>query len=221
MGPSTRSSNEYFTQTDPVDPNAQPADPAAPAEKKKVWNLSWGPLSWVADMSAQRPVTCFSLDIWTSFFCRSMGAPIPMLKAHAVARTMCSCKNFSLDSQGDHVLTCKRHAGATRGHNYVMDVLAQLDRNSVRVNHKVSTMVAASNKQGDVELLNFALDGFNNLVINASICCDHIGNSTLDNGHLNSKIQTKDYLQKRAGVKIRKYRANYAAVGTAFAPAIV
>jgi len=37
--------NEYFPQTDPVDPNAQPANPAAPAEKKKVWNLNWCPLS--------------------------------------------------------------------------------------------------------------------------------------------------------------------------------
>jgi hypothetical protein len=45
--------HEYFPQTDNVDPNAPPANPAAPAEKKKAWNLNWGPLSWMADMSAQ------------------------------------------------------------------------------------------------------------------------------------------------------------------------
>jgi len=116
----------YFPQTVPVDPNAPPAKLAAPAEKKKVWNLNWGPFSWMADMSAQRPVTHFSLDLWMNFFCRSMGAPILMLQAHAVALTMCSCKNFLLDLQGDHVLTCKKHTGATRGHNHVMYVLAQL-----------------------------------------------------------------------------------------------
>jgi len=58
-----------------------------------------------------------------------------------------------------------------------MDVLAQLARNtgySVRINHKVSTMTAARSKQGDVELVNFGLDGSNNLVIDFSICCDHI-----------------------------------------------
>jgi len=58
-----------------------------------------------------------------------------------------------------------------------MDVLAQLARNtgySVRINHKVSTMAAASSKQGDVELVNFGLDGSNTLVIDFSICCDHI-----------------------------------------------
>ena len=59
------------------------------------------------------------------------------------------------------------------------------------------------------------------LVIDVSICCDLIGNSTVDNGHLNSTDQTNDYLQQRARVKIRKYSADYVVVGTAFAPAIV
>ena len=104
-----------------------------------------------------------------------------------------------------------------------MDVLAQLASNtgySVRVNHKVSTTAAASNKQGDVELVNFGLAGSNNLVIDVSICCDHVGNSTGNNG-LNGKIHTSDYLQDRAGVKNRRYKDDYAAVGTVFAPAIV
>jgi len=105
-----------------------------------------------------------------------------------------------------------------------MDVLAQLARNtgySVRVNHKVSTTAAASNKQGGVDLLNFGLDGSHNLVIHVSICCDHIGNSTVNNGHLIGKMQTNDYLQERTGVKNSRYKAGYAAVGMAFAPAIV
>jgi len=105
-----------------------------------------------------------------------------------------------------------------------MDVLAQLARNtgySVSVNHKVSTMAAASNKQGDVELVDFGLNGSNNLVIDVSICGDNIGNSTVNNRHLNGTMQTNDYLQERARVKIRKHSAYYAVVITAFAPAIV
>jgi len=112
----------------------------------------------------------------------------------------------------------------SRGHNHVMDVLVELARNtgySVRVNHKVSTTAAASNKQGNVKLMNFGLDGSNNLVINVSICCNHICKSTFNNGHLNSKMHTNDYLQAHAGAKNRKYKEDYAAVGTAFAPAIV
>jgi len=91
----------------------------------------------------------------------------------------------------------------------------------VRVNHKVSTTAAASNKQGDDELVNFGLDGSKNLVIDVSICCDHIRNSTVNNGHLNGKMHTIDYLQARAGMKNNRYKNDYAAVGTAFAPAIV
>jgi len=37
--------HEYFLQTDNVDPIAPVAHPAAPAEKKKAWNLNWSPLS--------------------------------------------------------------------------------------------------------------------------------------------------------------------------------
>jgi len=172
----------------------------------------------------KRPVTHFSLDLWMSFFCRSMSVPMPMLQAHTVARMMCSCKNLSIDLQDHHVLACKKHTGVTRGHNHVMNVLAQLARNtgySVRVNHKVSTTAAASNKQGDVELVNVGLDGSSKLVIDVSICCDHIGNSTVNNGHLNGKMQTNDYFQERAGVKNKRYKDNYAVVGTIFAPAIV
>jgi len=174
----------------------------------------------MADMSAQRPVTRFSLDLWMSFFCRSMGAPISIIQRHAFARTMCLCKKFSLDPQGNYVLACKKHTGATRGHNHVMHVLAQLARNtgySVRVNHKAPTAAAASNKQGDVELVNFGLVGSHNLVIDVLICCDYIGNSTVNNGHLSCKMHTNDYLQARAGTKNRKYKEDYAAVGKAFA----
>ena len=71
---------------------------------------------------------------------------------------------------------------------------------------------------GDVELVNFGhgLDGSNSLVIDVSIYCDHIGNSTVNNGHLDGKMQTNDHLQERAWVKNIRYKDDYAGVGTAF-----
>jgi len=56
--------HQYFPQTDTVDPNAPPANPAAPAEKKKAWNLNWGSLSEVGRL------TCLLNDlslapVWT------------------------------------------------------------------------------------------------------------------------------------------------------------
>jgi len=65
--------------------------------------------------------------------------------------TQCACKKFVLDQYGDHVLTCKKHTGAIAGHDHVMNVTAQLARNSglkVRVNRKVETTAADNNKQG-------------------------------------------------------------------------
>ena len=64
-----------------------------------------------------------------------------------------------------------------------------------------ATTAVARKKQAHVELVNFGLDGYNNLVIDVLICCNHISNSTVNNGHLNSKIHTNDYLQARVGSK--------------------
>jgi len=104
-----------------------------------------------------------------------------------------------------------------------MDVLSQVACNigySLRVNHKVSTTAAASNKQGDVELVNIGLDGSNNLIFDV-IYCEHISNSTVNYRHLNCKMQTNDYLQERAQVKTRRYPSDYAAVVTAFAAIVL
>jgi len=59
---------------------------------------------------------------------------------------------------------------------------------------------------GDVELVNFGLVGYHKLVMDDSISCDHVGNSTVSNGHLNNKMHTNDYLQARAVVKNRRYK---------------
>jgi len=56
-----------------------------------------------------------------------------------------------------------------------MDVLAQMACNTgYSVCVKMSTTVAASNKQGDVKLLSFGLGGSNNLVIDVSIAATAI-----------------------------------------------
>jgi len=72
-----------------------------------------------------------------------------------------------LDQYGDHVLTCKKHTAAIAGHDHVMKVLAQLARNSglrVRINRKVTTTAADSNKQGYVQAMDFVIPGYNDLV---------------------------------------------------------
>ena len=129
---------------------------------------------------------------------------------------------FGLDQYGDRVLTYKKHTGAIAGHDHVMNVSAQLARNSgltVRVNRKVDTTAADDNKQGDVQAMDFGIPGFNDLVWDVSLVSDRIGSSTQHG--LNGKLQLGDYLNARARIKNNRYKRDYAAKNIAFTPAIL
>jgi len=95
-----------------------------------------------------------------------------------------------------------------------------LGRNSglrVRINRKVATTAIDSNKQGDVQTMEFGIPGDNDLVWDASLVSDRIGSSSQHG--LNGKLQLGDYLNARARIKINRYRRDYAAKNIAFARA--
>jgi len=48
----------------------------------------------------------------------------------------------------------------------------------VRVNRKVATTAADSNKQGDVQAMEFGIPKYDDLVWNVSLVCDRISSST-------------------------------------------
>ena len=136
------------------------------------------PLAFLASLRPQRRPIRFTGEIRVNFFCQVLGAPIPLLRAHAVARTQCACQKFVLDQYGDHVLTCKKHTGAITSHDHVMNVSVQLARNSrlrVCIDRKVATTAAHSNKPGDVQAMEFGIPGYNNLVWDVSLVSDRIG----------------------------------------------
>ena len=83
-----------------------------------------------------------------------------------------------LDQYGDHVLTCKKHTGAIAGHDYVMNVSAQLARNSGLRVRMVATTAADSNKQGHVQAMEFGIPGYGDLVWDVSLVSDKFGSST-------------------------------------------
>jgi len=139
------------------------------------------PLDFLASLRPQRQPTRFTGEIWVNLFCQVLGAPIPLLRAHVVARTQCACQKSVLDQYGDHVLTCKKHTGAIADHDHVMNVSAQLARNSgfrVRINLKVATTAADSNKQGDVPAMEFGIPGYDDLVWDVFLVIDRISSST-------------------------------------------
>jgi len=148
------------------------------------------PLSFLASLRPQRQPTRFTGEMLLIFFCQTLGAPIPFLRAHTVARTQCACQKFVLDQYGHHVLTCKKHTGAIAGHDHVMNVSAQLARNSklrVCINRKVASTAADSNKEGDVQAMGFGIPGYDDLVWDVSLVSDRIGSSTQYG--LNGKLQ--------------------------------
>jgi len=75
---------------------------------------------------------------------------------------------------------------------------------------------ADSNKQGDVQTMEFGIPGYLDLVWDVSLVCDRISSSTQHG--LNGKLQLGD---ARARIKINRYRRDYAAKNIAFAPAIL
>ena len=98
-----------------------------------------------------------------------------------------------------HVLCVvnKTFIRAIAGHDHVMNVTAQLARNSglkVRVNHKVDTTAADNKKQGDVQAMDFDSPGYEHLVWDVSLVSDRIGSSLrhgLNSGsHQDCQIQT-------------------------------
>ena len=125
----------------------EPSQPKVPTVKAKQIHLNWSPLGFMSDLSTNKLETHFTPDVWQAFFCRSFGAPIPKMLAHAHSRTLCSC-NMCIDPLGDHVLTCKQHPGSTCGHNHLMDVVASLSRDStigfVRVRCRRRAMTLAN-----------------------------------------------------------------------------
>jgi len=176
--PDTSVFAELFPASQPA-----PSQSNARSEREKQMNINQNPLAFLSDLSAQRIVTRF--HVWQAFFCRSFGARIPKMLAHAQGRTKCSCK-MCIDLLGDHVLCCKQHTGSIRCHNRLMDVLAMLARASnigpVRVNHKVSTTGDGTRKQGDVEIPNFPLSLCDGLVIDVSFVCEFMGSSRAPGG---------------------------------------
>ena len=188
--------SSVFSELFPA-PQPEPSQPNVPKAKAKQMHLNWNPLGFLSDLSTNKFETRFPPDVWQAFFCRSLGAPIPKLLAYAHNRTLCSCK-MCIDPLGDHVLTCKQHTGAIRGHNHLMDVVASLSRDSkigpVRVNHKVSTTGDGTRKQGDVEISDFPISLRDGLVIDVSFVCEFKGSSRAPGGWNNGVRHSNDVL---------------------------
>ena len=106
---------ELFPAPQPEPSQPEPSQPNVPTAKAKQMHLDWNPLGFLSELSKQKSVTRFPPDVWQAFFCRSFGAPIPKMLAHAHSRTLCSCK-MRIDPLGDHVLTYRFYSRPQSSH---------------------------------------------------------------------------------------------------------
>ena len=75
----------------------------------------------------------FPLPLWETWFCQSLGVPIPVL---LVNPQQCPCRQFNFDLFGDHIQTCQRQSAAIPAHEYIVYKLSLLLRS---VGHSVKT----------------------------------------------------------------------------------
>ena len=64
-------------------PQPEPSQPHVSTKKAKEMHINWNPVAFLSDLSAHKILTRFPPDVWQAFFCRSFGAPIPKMLAHA------------------------------------------------------------------------------------------------------------------------------------------
>jgi len=116
------------------------------------------PLAFLTSLRPQRQPTRFTGEIWVNFLSGARSAH--PTSACSCCRTHAIClPEFFARKERDHVLTCKKHTGAITGHDHVMTVTVQLARNSglrVRINRKVATIAADSNKKDDVQAMELS-----------------------------------------------------------------
>ena len=86
--------------------------------------LFFKPMSCLGQIRPHRRDESWSSSLWQTFVSTSMGAQIPMMTEKPLA--VCGCRKFRVDALGDHLCTCTTHSGATKGHDWVVDQLADL-----------------------------------------------------------------------------------------------
>ena len=139
-----------------------------------------------------------------------MGVQIPVIEEKPLA--VCGCRQFKIDTLGDHLCTCTSHSGAKKAHDWAVDQLADL----FRTTHRVKTQFVVKNRGqycGDLELAAYLANasGPVPLVLDLRIAHDRFGSSadpTL-NGRLHYPNNIDKSLNEPDNDKIRKYRADY------------
>jgi len=173
--------------------------------------LTIKPLAWLAQIRATDDDEAWPLDLWQSFFCGTIGLPLPIVAAQPSTR--CGCARWFLDKNGDHAKTCKHHTGATKAHDWACERLADSFRSTgTKVKTQGAVTAVNGKKRGDIELTGYLSQGAQDLVLDFSMR-HYRGGAAPRNWHRNGELlhpgkPDKD-LDEKAARKITKYREHY------------
>ena len=67
----------------------------------------------------------FPMPLWETWFCSSLGVPIPALLANP---QQCPCRQFRFNPYGDHIQTCQRQSAALPSHEWIVHKLSLMFR---------------------------------------------------------------------------------------------
>ena len=71
----------------------------------------------------------FPIPLWETWFCQSLGVPIPVL---LVANPrQCPCGQISFDPDGDHIQTCQCQSPTLPAHEWIVYKHSLLTRSSI------------------------------------------------------------------------------------------
>jgi hypothetical protein len=93
--------------------------------------LFFKPMSWLGQIRTHRRDESWSASLWQTFFSASMGAQIPVIAEKPLAT--CGCRKFQLDPLADHLNTCTAHSGAKKEHDWMVDQVSNLVKNTQRL----------------------------------------------------------------------------------------
>ena len=99
------------------------------ADNAKARELFWKPLSWLGTIRPTSANDAFDPALWETFVSTTLGLEVPILAAlprlHNSPLNAAAIK-FCMDFHGDHTSTCTAHSGATKAHDWMVNVLGPL-----------------------------------------------------------------------------------------------
>ena len=115
--------------------------------------MNWKSTTFISHIIPRSHDDSFPITLWETWFCQSLGVPIPVLLENP---RQCPCRQFSFDSYGDHTgQTCQHQSPTIPVHECNVYKLSLLLRS---VGHRVTTHKVTSvtdHERGDIEIRDY------------------------------------------------------------------